>query len=71
MLCQVAGVGTLTALCYMLTLESPERFRTSRAVGPYLGLVPRRHDSGESSPELGTTKAGDVLLRKLLVQSSH
>lgn len=70
-LCQVAGVGTLTALCYMLTLETPERFRKSRAVGPYLGLVPRRHDSGESSPELRTTKAGDVLLRKLLVQSAH
>jgi len=71
LLCQVAGVGTLTALCYMLTLETPDRFRTSRAVGPYLGLVPRRHDSGESSPELRTTKAGDVLLRKLLVQSAH
>jgi len=55
----------------MLTLETPDRFRKSRAVGPYLGLVPRRHDSGESSPELRTTKAGDVLLRKLLVQSAH
>lgn len=71
LLCQVTGVGTLTALCYMLTLETPDRFRKSRAVGPYLGLVPRRHDSGESSPELRTTKAGDVLLRKLLVQAAH
>lgn len=71
LLCQVAGVGTLTALCYILTLEAPERFRTSRAVGPYLGLVPRRHDSGESSPELRTTKAGDILLRTFLVQSAH
>lgn len=71
LLCQVKGVGTLTALCYMLTLETPDRFRRSRAVGPYLGLVPRRHDSGESSPELRTTKAGDVLLRKLLVQAAH
>lgn len=68
---QVKGVGTLTALCYMLTLEDPSRFRKSRSVGPYLGLVPRRHESGESSPELRTTKAGDGLLRKLLVQSSN
>jgi transposase len=71
LLCQVPGVGTLTALCYVLTLETPDRFRKSRAVGPYLGLVPRRHDSADSSPELRTTKAGDVLLRKLLVQSAH
>ena len=71
LLTQVAGVGTLTALCYMLTLETPERFKRSRDVGPYLGLVPRRHDSGESSPELRITRAGDVLLRKLLVQCAH
>lgn len=70
-LTQVAGVGTLTALCYMLTLETPDRFRKSRSVGPYLGLVPARHDSGESSPQLRTTKAGDVMLRKLLTQSAH
>jgi transposase len=71
LLTQVPGVGTLTALCYMLTLETPDRFRKSRSVGPYLGLVPARHDSGESSPQLRTTKAGDVLLRKLLTQSAH
>ncbi|MEQ9569260.1 MAG: IS110 family transposase [Longimicrobiales bacterium] len=71
LLTQVRGVGTLTALAYMLTLEAPERFPDSRAVGPYLGLVPRRHDSGDSSPELSTTKAGDRLLRTLLVQSAH
>jgi len=64
-------VGTLTALCYMLTLERPDRFEKSRSVGPYLGLVRRRHDSGESSPELRITRAGDELLRTLLVQSAH
>lgn len=68
---QVGGVGSITALCYILTLERPERFPKSRSVGPYLGLVRRTHDSGESSPELGITKAGDVLLRKLLVQAAH
>lgn len=70
-LTQVHGVGTLTALCYMLTLETPHRFRSSRAVGPYLGLVPARHDSGESRPHLRTTKAGDVMLRTLLTQCAH
>jgi len=70
-LTQVEGVGTLTALAYMLTLETPDRFPTSRAVGPYLGFVPARHDSGESSPQLRTTRAGDLLLRRLLLQCAH
>jgi transposase len=38
---QVAGVGPITALCYVLTLENPERFATSRDVGPYLVSVPK------------------------------
>ncbi len=36
---QVPGVGPLTALCYVLTLEDPTRFRHSRSVGAYLGLL--------------------------------
>ncbi len=44
---QVAGVGSLTALAYVLVLEDPDRFRRSRAVGPYLGLRPRRAESGQ------------------------
>lgn len=67
----VPGVGPLTALCFLLTLEDPTRFRRSRDVGPYLGLVPRRADTGESSPQLRITKAGDEMLRRLLVGSAH
>jgi transposase len=40
-------------------------------VGAYLGLVPRKDETGESDPELRITKAGDVLLRRLLVNSAH
>jgi len=68
---QVAGVGPLTALCYVLTLEDPARFRTSRVVGSYLGLRPRRADSGTRTTQLGITKAGDGLLRRLLVSSAQ
>lgn len=68
---QVPGVGPVTALCYVLTLEDPARFPSSRSVGPYLGLVPRRRDSGDARPQLGTTKAGDPMLRYLLTQSAH
>jgi transposase len=68
---QVNGVGTLVALTYLLTLEDAERFAHSREVGPYLGLTRKLRDSGESQPELGISKAGDVLLRRLLVQAAH
>ena len=68
---QVPGVGAITSLAYVLTLEDPQRFRSSRAVGAYLGLRPRRRDSGERSPQLRITKAGDVFLRRLLVGSAQ
>ena len=68
---QVKGVGPITSLAYVLTLEKPERFPKSRDVGPYVGLVPKQEDSGESQPQLGISKAGDTMLRKLLVGSAH
>lgn len=68
---QVHGVGPLIALTYMLTIEDAERFTHSREVGPYLGLTRKLRDSGDSQPELGISKAGDGLLRRLLVQAAH
>jgi transposase len=68
---QVHGVGTLIALTYMLTIEDAGRFEHSREVGPYLGLTRKLRDSGDSQPELGISKAGDELLRRLLVQGAH
>jgi transposase len=67
----VAGVGALTALAYILTLEDPHRFRKSREVGPALGLVPRRDQSGGHDPQLRITKTGDAYLRRLLVGSAQ
>ena len=68
---QVPGVGPLTSLAYVLTLEDPGRFARSRRVGAYLGLVPRRDQSGEVDRQLGITKRGDSFLRRLLVQSAQ
>jgi transposase len=53
---QVSGVGPVTALSFVLTLDTPDRVSDSRQVGPYLGLVPRTHDSGASSPQLRDTQ---------------
>ena len=50
---QVNGVGPVTSLAYVLTLETPQRFKRSRDVGPYLGLVPQQEDSGDSPAAAG------------------
>ena len=68
---QIAGVGPITSLCFVLTLEDPSRFPNSRSVGAYLGMCPRRRDSGDRSPQLRITKGGDSMLRRLLVNSAH
>lgn len=68
---QVSGVGTLIALTYVLTVEDPQRFEKSRDMGCYVGLRPKRRDSGESRPQLGITREGDTYLRKMLVQGAH
>jgi transposase len=70
-LLQVGGVGPVTALTYVLTIEDAERFEDSRDVGAYLGLVAKRRQSGKEDPQLGISKAGDEMLRKLLVNCAH
>jgi transposase len=71
LLTQVPGVGTLTAQCFILTIEDPARFPQARAVASYVGLRPRQADSGSLSPQLRITKAGDEHLRWLLVTAAH
>ncbi len=68
---QVNGVGALTSLAYVLTVEDPHRFARSREAGCYFGLRPRRSQSGDSDPQLGITKAGDEYMRQLLVNCAH
>jgi transposase len=68
---QVEGIGPLTALAFVLTLEDPYRFERSRSVGAYLGLVPATDRSGERDPQKRISKEGDEMLRKLLVGSAH
>ena len=68
---QVEGIGPLTALTFVLTLEDPYRFEKSRSVGAYLGLVPTTDQSGERDPQKRISKEGDQMLRKLLVGSAH
>lgn len=70
-LAEIPGVGPLTALTFVLTLDNPRRFQKSRSVGAFLGIRPRRDQSGEADKQLRITKAGDCYLRALLVQCAH
>jgi transposase len=67
----VKGVGPLTALAYVLIVEDPGKFRKSRQLGKYLGLSPRRDQSGELDKQLRITKAGNPYLRRLLVSAGQ
>jgi transposase len=68
---RVEGIGPLTALTFVLTLEDPYRFERSRSVGAYLGLVPATDRSGDRDPQKRISKEDDQMLRRLLVGSSH
>jgi transposase len=68
---QVAGVGPITAATFVLTVEDPARFNNCRSIGSYLGLRPRRDESGSINRQLRITKAGDGALRSLLVSCSQ
>ena len=68
---QIDRVGHHTSLRFILTIEDPNRIENSRDVGAYLGLVPKRRQSGNGDPEMRTTKAGDNEVRRHLVQCAQ
>jgi transposase len=68
---KVNGVGPLTSMAFVLTIDDPRRFEESRDVGAYLGLRPRHDQSGDTRKQLRITKAGDTYLRRLLVGSAQ
>ena len=68
---QIGGVGPITSLNFVLVIGDPERFEDPRNVGAYLGLVPRRDQSGQSDKQLPISKAGNRQMRRLLVQCAQ
>jgi transposase len=67
----IPGVGKLTALAFTAAIDDPERFRRSRDVGAYLGLVPRRYQSGEVDYTGSISKCGDRRTRTLLYEAAN
>src|SRR4051812_13461828 len=67
----VPGVGQLTALAFVAAIDNPERFKRSRDIGAYLGLVPRRYQSGEVDYTGSISKCGDKRVRTLLYEAAN
>jgi transposase len=67
----IRGVGPITALSFILTIGSPERFTKPRDVGAYLGMVPKRDQSGGTDKSLRISKSGNTYLRRLLVSCAQ
>lgn len=64
------GVGAIIALTVKSAIDDPERFRSSKDVGPWVGLTPKRNQSGEMDIVGRITKAGDASLRAALYQAA-
>jgi transposase len=65
------GVGVLVALTFVAAVDDPERFRSSRAVGPHFGLTPRKYQSGETDFTGRISKIGDAGVRSILYEAAH
>ena len=68
---QVSGVGPITSLYFVLKIGNPGRFQRTRDIGAFLGLCPKRDQSGETDKELRISKCGDRYLRRLLVSAAQ
>jgi transposase len=67
----VPGVGPITALCYLATIDDPTRFKKSRSVGAYAGLTTRRYRLGETDWTGRISKCGDAMLRTYLYEAAN
>lgn len=70
LLMTMPGIGAVVALTFKSAVDNPSRFSSSKRVGPWVGLTPSRHQSGERDVIGGITKAGDVNLRRALCQAA-
>lgn len=64
------GVGAIVALTVKSAIDDPDRFHSSKEVGPWVGLTPRREQSGERDIIGQITRAGDVALRTALYRAA-
>jgi transposase len=68
---KIPSIGPITSMVFVLSIEDPNRFKDPRDIGAYLGLVPRRDQSGATDKQLPISKAGNKYLRALLTQCAQ
>jgi transposase len=66
----IPGIGPLTAAAFVTAVDDPSKFAKSRNVGAYLGLTPRRYQSGERDHSGGISRCGDSLVRAYLFEAA-
>lgn len=66
----IPGIGVLTAVAFVTAIDDPTKFSKSSSVGAYLGLTPRRYQSGEIDHNGGISKCGDNLVRAYLFEAA-
>lgn len=64
----IPGVGPVVALSFVASVDDPARFRRAADVGAFLGLTPRRHQSGEMDWSGRISRCGDSAMRRLLFE---
>jgi transposase len=67
----VPGVGPLVAVTFTTTIDDPQRFTSSQAVGAHFGLTPKKYQSGETDVTGGVSKVGDALVRTVLYEAAN
>jgi transposase len=71
LLMTIPGVGPVVSLAFTSTIDIPQRFKNSKAVGPILGLTPKLNESGESKRVGRVSLCGDAMMRTLLVEAAQ
>lgn len=67
----IPGIGAIAAPTFVAVVDDPSRFRRSSGLGAYIGLVPRRWQSGEIDQASNITHGGDAMLRHLLYECAN
>jgi transposase len=65
------GVGAIVALTYVVAIDDPARFQSSRMVGPHFGLTPKKYQSGETDVTGRISKIGDASVRTVLHEAAN
>ncbi|MQX77604.1 IS110 family transposase [Sinorhizobium medicae] len=71
LLMTIPGVGPVVSLAFTSTIDIPQRFKNSKAVGPILGVTPKLNESGESKRVGCISLCGDAMMRTLLYEAAQ